>query len=1318
MRTWRSRILLASGVILLVLLALILGLLLFLQSSWLGDRLRVEAVSFLEGRYPVEVTLDALRLRPFGGAVEISGFCLSAAATEAGEHRCLVGFDRLRLSLGLWQWLTGSGAVTLRSIELDGLILNVRQEANGRLNLVNLFAPSDTGTRGGGSGAFRVQVSSVSVRDAEIRWENQRLSFDNRGGEIFVILDRLAYSGAYIAEVRLRDFDLKIGSVLIPVRNIDASFEVGRDRMDFEAVRFSGGGVMGEAAGVVNLGSPVEYRFDYSLQTVLPQLRWPDLRDDVEEGVLNISGSVEGEGGKVIGRAVASGSRLTVKRLPFEDLRVELGFDSRQVRIRSARFWLFGGLGEATAEIPWKGDSKAVGTVQAQRLRLQAVLRNWGVTTFPLEADLDVEARATWPGWGFSRAEVLGTVSNRVFVLKDREIEPAPTLAGEIPFRLQDGWVRFFGARVGSSDTSLLADGRVNFRGELEVFSRIQSSEAREVWAYSRAFGGPPQDFVLQYPFRPAGRLEGEVDLRWDPDRGLDLTTTMGLEEARYGDESLGSLKVDLRLDPDHLEIARCLLEAGDYRVDGGVIWRRPTWDLDKLRIATRGVPLQRLERLGWLEPTWGLEGRVTGVAEWVAGKEGPGRGKGDLTWEEGTVFGEAIPRMTASIETHGTVIERLHLEGEIWEGTVTGDGRYDPSTGTMDLRLSGSGLDLQRVAVLPEQWSPTGDWQVALSAQGSLAEPRWTLEAQAPQLTWRNQVLEEVEVTGRGDLREADVALQLVLEGTPCGVEGVVSLQSPYTFRLSGRTDKLFLASFLAPRFEAYPEGLEVSAGVTFRLEGSAEDLAGLVGEGSIKGLTVTLGGGLLVESSEVRWKWQENRLVVPDARFSGKGTDFVLSGWAAPAARELSFEADGEVNLALLQFWDAPAELGGTAAVELNVFGGFDSPRIVGTCELDGLQFGSSEWPVQIRDGEGRIRFTAGQIAIDGVRLESEYGTLQLSGGVFMEGWRPQRWQVNVSGQGLRVEYPEGLESRVDADVDYVQGEGSSLVTGTIIVRSAEYRRDLTIPELVLMLAGGGPSSVPRADEPSVALDLLIQARRSLRVDNNLAELVGSADLRVTGSIAHPVLLGTLTIEEGNIELEQNVYELTQGTITFSDPRKTSPYFNLEAETTIRNYAIQVEARGLVEQLRLNFRSDPPLSTGAILTLLAAGQTPEEMFGTTGSAQGRTGSLAAFGAGTVLSKTFGAAVTNEASRLLGFDRISIDPFLDESISRDPGARISLGKRIGSDVSITYISSFANQFQEQGVILEYRLTDWLTAVGTSRTDGTVSLDFKIRRRF
>ena len=27
-------------------------------------------------------------------------------------------------------------------------------------------------------------------------------------------------------------------------------------------------------------------------------------------------------------------------------------------------------------------------------------------------------------------------------------------------------------------------------------------------------------------------------------------------------------------------------------------------------------------------------------------------------------------------------------------------------------------------------------------------------------------------------------------------------------------------------------------------------------------------------------------------------------------------------------------------------------------------------------------------------------------------------------------------------------------------------------------------------------------------------------------------------------------------------------------------------------------------------------------------------------------------------------------------------------------------------------------LTDWLTAVGTSRTDGTVSLDFKIRRRF
>jgi hypothetical protein len=78
--------------------------------------------------------------------------------------------------------------------------------------------------------------------------------------------------------------------------------------------------------------------------------------------------------------------------------------------------------------------------------------------------------------------------------------------------------------------------------------------------------------------------------------------------------------------------------------------------------------------------------------------------------------------------------------------------------------------------------------------------------------------------------------------------------------------------------------------------------------------------------------------------------------------------------------------------------------------------------------------------------------------------------------------------------------------------------------------------------------------------------------------------------------------------------------------------------------------------------------------------------GSLAVYGAGTLLSKSLGETVEARARRLFGFERFSIDPFF-ESGERTPGPRVTLGKQITEKLTVTYQTVIADPEQGQLVV-------------------------------
>ena len=113
------------------------------------------------------------------------------------------------------------------------------------------------------------------------------------------------------------------------------------------------------------------------------------------------------------------------------------------------------------------------------------------------------------------------------------------------------------------------------------------------------------------------------------------------------------------------------------------------------------------------------------------------------------------------------------------------------------------------------------------------------------------------------------------------------------------------------------------------------------------------------------------------------------------------------------------------------------------------------------------------------------------------------------------------------------------------------------------------------------------------TLRVENNLARLVASADLQLRGTYDRPLLFGRAEVDRGEVTFEGRRYLVTRGAIDFTNPTRIEPFFDIEAETRVRvpgqTYRVTVarrrHARAAAADARIRIRRCP---TADVLALL----------------------------------------------------------------------------------------------------------------------------------
>ncbi len=392
------------------------------------------------------------------------------------------------------------------------------------------------------------------------------------------------------------------------------------------------------------------------------------------------------------------------------------------------------------------------------------------------------------------------------------------------------------------------------------------------------------------------------------------------------------------------------------------------------------------------------------------------------------------------------------------------------------------------------------------------------------------------------------------------------------------------------------------------------------------------------------------------------------------------------------------------------MGVAGTTEKPDLNGSVRIENGRYRAFGYSFE--DIEGTLRLVGSSGEIDGLRAKVADGEAFAAGTFRLGGNDLESYRLAIQGRRISVRAIPALRLIVDADLVVSGGADARQIRGEVTLLRGTYTKDVDVTVSDL-LARSRPGAALAAREPwkeRTALDVRIVSAASLEVRNNVARLSGTVDLTARGTLADPVLLGQMLLDEG-------------GRVVFSDIRyeieiRGDHVFEHDADRSVRRSARPGRDQGLRRSSsrssargRASTRtsvSDPPLSNDAILGLVLSGSPPD-----TRRREPTTDQLVSAAAGIVSGAVTGGLTRAPAA-------LQARPFPDR-----PGLRGQLRSRPSGRPSASrsprtssVTSSIALDSSKDPIIrIEWQVTDSIFIQLLRDEEGNCSVTFRRRQR-
>lgn len=1024
--------------------------------------------------------------------------------------------------------------------------------------------------------------------------------------------------------------------------------------------------------------------------------------------------------GSIRGRVAASGGRVEVN-----DLAANV-YDG-SVRGRATLNLRGGGASSIVAEFTGVDIDRALGAASPDAPKVNGL------------ASGRVDLR--WPGMNLNRAS--GTVTADIDGTVPAEGGALP-LDGQIALTAVPGGFRVDRAELASNGSRIEATGTVGWDRRADLRVKAQSPEASNLTALVSAINPDvgrrlaDAGVTLGGEFLFSGSVAGSISnpvVRGDVSIGdVAIAGADGTAPTQ-----LGRFTATLERTGAGFSLANGKLAApggGGIEFDVSL----PTAGTQQITARLDRVPVAPLLVQFGVAP-----GTLSGIASGTLNLSVPpgetafvarvfdegATGRVDVTVADATLQGERVDDLAVRATFGGkrATLESMRVVSS--RGTFTLDGMADLTGNTYRLNLAGENVDLDLLESLAgRNLGLAGRADVTATLAGVPMGPVTEMTA--------NVIGREVMVNGE---RIEDARIAVVTEGTKATVRATgralgeprelvatidladEALPFAATFDLNG-TDFVTLARLIPGM--AIPEGVTGRATGRVDVKGSLNSDDGfspsLVVSGTLSELAVNVAVDTtgrqygIANEGPVTFRSEPGVLHVERATFVGEGTRLTVEGDYAYAALADSTPAsnltlNGDVNLALLSSLTESAYAAGVATLSASVMGPAGNPRFGGHAELTDASLRVVDFPLSFYDGNGRIRFNENQAQIENFTALSGGGRIRAGGGVLFAGLRPSRWRFELDASQVRATYPQDVRSIIDGALVLQGNPELQVLSGVVNVRRAEYTEEVDLVGLAEIGRSGSLPRDPAAGPASpIRLDLRVEARDSIVIRNNLADVVASASLVLTGPINDPIVDGRATVSRGTLEFRQGEYRVTRGVVRFPGTQAGDITFDIQAESEIQDYRVTLGLTGTPERFYPTFRSDPVLPQAQIISLVLTGELGSEPTGVQALTQTSIGV-----AGSLIGEAVSRTVEKRTDRLFGINRFRIDPVLVGG--SDPSARVTIGRRVNRNLSIIYSTNISST-EEQVIQLEYRISDRVRIVAAREEDGSFGIDVRFRKRF
>ena len=692
-----------------------------------------------------------------------------------------------------------------------------------------------------------------------------------------------------------------------------------------------------------------------------------------------------------------------------------------------------------------------------------------------------------------------------------------------------------------------------------------------------------------------------------------------------------------------------------------------------------------------------------------------------------GSIYGEPVTTASANVTFTKGTLQLTNLNAQGPAGTITGKAELNLNTNQFNYSIESSSINLSKIGALSAIAGLLGgNLTITSTGAGTFEQPELVLNA-----TLNEATLKGLNLPPGSPAPKIYFAIrngQLIVRGSIADLvtiegNGSVAADSTVTGTVQIKIPDVAKVLAISPNTASVPVTGAITANL--QLGGKLSSIEALRVDATFPQFDVHVSEHEFAPVRPLHIALRNGAIAFDDFQLALVGTEstFGITGSAeVTGAKRLNLDVRGTLEAALLPLFLKDVKADGHILLAGGLHGTMAAPNITGTAEFRDAQVRFAGFPQLIDHINGTLVFHGDRVDLEGLRANVGGGSIAAGGTVALNGITPQRARITLQGTDVSIRYFEGVTVDGNFTLQLAGDLNRMTLQGDVAVARGVYFKDVDIGNALLgvILSRKGVTPVVAASwQDRVALQVHLTAQDTLAVRNNLADLTGSGTIDLTGTLANPVILGEVTLDEGGKVRFQNVdYTLVRGTINFQNPFQIDPYFDITLEARINGGISEIESgpvdvtvniTGTLGRISPTITSDPPASDITLFSLLGLGGLTN-----------RTSAAANAGVSGSTSPTSQSLLYQAAARLLGsrvlpfVDSFSYDPGL---LDTDPGPKVSFEKRLSPEFTAFLVYNTLDH--KRKIVVEWQVNpEWVLQFTRDEMIEQYQTEARYRRRY